>query len=111
MNYDREVENGGCLVPMVFPVVSSWIWIAAAIFDFRFWLGGLLGTAIFLLISFKTRAMRYSLSVFTLVLGIACVIAAITNLLVGCSWLLSILVPIGMISGIAVVYKLYEENK
>lgn len=106
MNYNHESENVGC-VPMLFPIVSSWVWIATAILDVRFWLGGLLGTAVSVFIFFKTRKMRYDLSVFALVLGIACLIATITNLLVGCSLLWSILTPIGMISGIVVVYKLY----
>lgn len=109
MNSNHESENDGCLVFLLFPVVSSWVWIATAILDIRFWLGGLLGTAVFVLIFLKTRTMKYTWWMFTLVLTIICLIAMITNLLVGCSLLMSILIPIGMLSGIVVIYKLYYD--
>lgn len=110
-NSNHEQDNGGCMVVLVFPVACFWIWFAMAFVDIRLLLGGLVGSVVSGFVFFKIKPMKDMLDRFHVTLIIACVTAAIVNLLMGIPVLKAILIPLVMLPGIVVTYKLYYNVK
>ncbi len=110
-NSNHEQDNGGCMVVLAFPVACFWIWFAMAFVDIRLLLGGLIGSIVSGFIFFKVRPMKDMLDRFHVTLIVACVTAAIVNLLMGVTVLKAILIPLIMLPGVVVTYKLYYNVK
>ena len=110
-NSNYEQNNGGCMVVLTFPVVCFWIWFAMFFVDIRLLLGGLVGSVVSGFVFFKVRPMKDMLDRFHVTLIIACVTAAIVSLLMGISVLKAILIPLVMLPGVVVTYKLYYNVK
>ena len=110
-NSNYEQNNGGCMLVLTFPVVCFWIWFAMFFVDIRLLLGGLVGSVVSGFVFFKIKPMKDMLDRFHVTLIIACVTAAIVNLLMGISVLKAILIPLVMLPGVVVTYKLYYNVK
>ncbi len=110
-NSNYEQDNGGCMIALAFPVVCFWIWFAMFFVDIRLLLGGLVGSVVSGFVFFKIKPMKDMLYRFYVTLIIACVTAAIVNLLMGISVLKAILIPLVMLPGVVVTYKLYYNVK
>ena len=111
-NSNHEQDNvGGCMMVLAFPVACFWIWFAMFFVDIRLLLGGLVGSVVSGFVFFKVRSMKDMLDRFHVTLIIACVTAAIVNLLMGVSVLKAILIPLVMLPGVVVTYMLYYNVK